>query len=79
MRVKVDTERCISCGLCEEMLPEVFKVEEKGASVLLPLIEEEDRKAVVWGLLEDCPGEALTVEGEEPRIIPFYVARPERR
>jgi ferredoxin len=60
MRVEVNRDTCIGHGVCEGVAPEVFKVDEDGALVLLidgdipePLLPKV-RKAVF-----NCPEHAL--------------------
>lgn len=59
MKVEVDEELCISCGLCVDEYPEVFEWNEDGkARVKINELsgekEDEARDA-----MEDCPTEAI--------------------
>jgi ferredoxin len=60
MKVNVDADVCIGCGLCTEICPEVFKLED-GVSVaicdhVLPLVEDSCREAA-----ESCPVSAIEI------------------
>ena len=61
MRVKVDEETCIGCGLCAESCPEVFEMVDDKARAKADEVPEEFvdtcREAA-----EDCPVEAIQVE-----------------
>jgi len=60
MKAKVDREMCIGCGLCEEMCPEVFALDDEGKAYVLP-----DADFSVCDLEEvanSCAAEAITVE-----------------
>jgi len=61
MKAKVDEELCTGCGPCEEICPEVFKI-EGGVSVVQvdtvpPEVEESCREA-----MEQCPTGAISIE-----------------
>ena len=49
MIVVVDEDACLSCGQCEEVCPDVFKLEEGKAVVLLDDVPRD---------LQDCCYEA---------------------
>lgn len=60
--VKVDRSRCCGYGLCAQLCPEVYKLDENGLvyveSEVVPAgIEEEAREGAAA-----CPAEALAIE-----------------
>ena len=61
MKAKVDEELCTGCGPCEEICPEVFKIEEDVSIVktdpVPPEAEESCREAA-----DQCPTDAISVE-----------------
>ena len=56
--VKVDQEKCIGCGLCESVCPEVFELKDGKSFV-------KDPKACKNGTCkeaaESCPVQAITL------------------
>lgn len=61
MRVRVDSEQCQGCGLCEAHAPDVFKISDDGVAVVTgdvvpPELEDAVRRAV-----SDCPTEAVHI------------------
>ena len=61
MKVKVDEETCIVCGLCAETCPEVFELIDDKVSIKVG----EVPKAVVntcREAAENCPVEAIQIE-----------------
>lgn len=61
MKAKIHEAFCTGCGPCEQLCPEVFRVENKICKVLVELIppEAEDRCHEAMVL---CPVEAITLE-----------------
>ena len=62
MRALVDRELCISCGLCAEICPEVFVMDEEMIAQVIaepvpPEAEEQAREAATA-----CPVEAIKQE-----------------
>jgi ferredoxin len=62
MKVKVDEDLCLGCGICEGLAPDVFSLaNEPFAEVLVDVVpaemEDDVRQAA-----EDCPEEAITIE-----------------
>lgn len=61
MRVIVDEDTCIGCGLCAETCPEVFEMNDDKAKVkgdeVLQEVAESCKEAV-----ENCPVEAIQIE-----------------
>ena len=62
MKAKVDRDACISCGLCVEMCPEVFQLDqEEKATVQVDPIPPEQEEAC-RSAAEQCPTEAIRIE-----------------
>lgn len=57
-RVYIDEEECIGCGSCEEICPEVFKLDEETekAEVIEPEGGPED---LIEEAIEACPVECI--------------------
>lgn len=60
MKIKLDRELCIGCGLCEENIPELFKTGDYTAELKKEEAGEEFRKRLEE-TAEDCPAEAIEV------------------
>ena len=61
-RVYIDEEECIGCGSCEELCPEVFKLNEDTdkAEVIKP---EEGPEDLIEEARATCPVECIHWEG----------------
>jgi ferredoxin len=61
MRVIVDEDLCLGCGICEGLAPEVFSMaNEPFAEVLVDPVPAEFEEAVRQAA-EECPEEAITI------------------
>ena len=61
MRVFVDEDLCLGCGICEGLAPEVFSMaNEPFAEVLVDPVPAEFEEAVRQAA-EECPEEAITI------------------
>lgn len=61
MKATVDAEKCVGCGVCEEICPEVFKMEEDKAVVhASPVPEGAEDKCKQAG--ETCAPNAINIE-----------------
>ena len=67
MRIKIDQERCIGCGSCVSICPDVFELDEnnkvqlkrnKGKKEL-----EVNKGSCASEAAEICPVRAITIEG----------------
>ena len=70
MRVHVDPDLCIGCGICEGDAPDVFSlatstVAEVIMDPVLPEFEADARMAA-----EDCPESAISIENGEESDTP---------
>jgi ferredoxin len=65
MRIIVDKVKCIGCGLCEEILPEVFSVGTYHARVKQPTLRKDQEESAAEAAA-DCPTGAISFEESEP-------------
>jgi ferredoxin len=64
MKAIVDKEGCISCGLCVEVCPEVFRIgDDSLAEAYTDPIPEEALESAVEAQ-ENCPVSVITVKDE---------------
>lgn len=62
MKAVIDRDGCISCGLCAETCPEVFRMADDGlAEVYVDEIPEEEEDSAAEAA-EDCPVNVISVE-----------------
>lgn len=59
MKVTINDD-CTSCGLCEDICPEVFELGDEKAVVKVDAVPEEHRDACREAA-EDCPVEAIEI------------------
>ena len=57
MKIEIDREGCIGCGLCAEICPEVFRIAEDGLSTVLPGANGSDDK--IAEAAENCPVDVI--------------------
>lgn len=61
MKAKVNKDTCISCSLCADNCPDVFKMEGEVAVVIVDVIPSEAEDAAREAA-QNCPVEAITIE-----------------
>lgn len=63
-KIKIDEEKCIGCGMCESLCPEVFKMKD-GKSYLCEKADLEKNKDCIESTIQSCPTKAVEDEAEE--------------
>ncbi len=58
----VDKETCISCGLCPDICPEIFSMDDDGKAIALDNEIPDELVESAKEAEELCPVEAITVE-----------------
>lgn len=61
MKATIDREGCISCGLCAEVCPKVFRMGKDGpAEVYVDPVPDSEQKAAIEAQ-ESCPVSVIKV------------------
>ena len=61
MKAIVDKETCTGCGLCEDTCPQVFKINDNIAEVIVAKVPL-DAMDCAQQAAEECPVEAIAIE-----------------
>lgn len=62
MKAHVDGDACIGCGLCVDICPDVFKMDDDKAIVHADPVPESAEEQC-QNAADECPVTAITVEG----------------
>ena len=62
MRVSVESEGCISCGMCEQTAPEIFTLKNGVAEVLSPQVAPHCEAAAKQAAAQ-CPVNVIYIDG----------------
>jgi ferredoxin len=63
MKIVVDRTKCSSIGLCEATAPDIFEIGSDGALNILIDDIPESRRVELEQACENCPTQALSIEG----------------
>jgi ferredoxin len=61
MKVRVDPDLCTGCGVCIDMCPEVFQLQDDVSVVLVDTVPPE-HEDIAREAAEACPVEAISVD-----------------
>lgn len=56
----VDLESCVLCGICVELAPHAFEINDAGYVAVLPLDDYSDEG--VREAIKNCPRDCITLE-----------------
>ncbi|BBE30748.1 ferredoxin [Tepiditoga spiralis] len=59
MKVFVEKETCIGCGVCENLCPDAFAIQDDGKAVA---IEGASEAPCVQDAADSCPVQAIIIE-----------------
>lgn len=62
MKVRVDPDLCTACELCTETCPDILEMGEDVATVKVDVVPSDSEECVRQAA-EDCPAEAIIIEG----------------
>ncbi len=58
-KIKIDQEKCIGCGSCVAVCPEIFKINDEGK--VEAIVEEIEKLGCSKTAEENCPVKAIEV------------------
>jgi ferredoxin len=56
-KLSINQEECIGCGLCTEIAPEVFRLNDEGVSEIIDPAGAEESK--IQEAIDECPVECI--------------------
>jgi len=62
MKAYVDKDTCIGCGLCTEVCPDVFSMDDDGLAVAIDEEIPEDAVDCAQDAQQQCPTGAISIE-----------------
>ncbi len=64
IKVKIDEDTCIGCGVCEQMVPQVFKINLETMKAEVVQQPADDLEEAVRSAAESCPTGSIIIEEE---------------
>lgn len=64
MRSRVDRDRCAGCGLCVQVCPAVFEIDDQGRAVVRCAEVPAEHERACLDAVDMCPGEAIQIARE---------------
>lgn len=65
MKVRIDEEVCIACGICSQTCPDAFKArDEDNIAIIIATPDQLDEIECVQEAAESCPTGAIIIEEE---------------
>lgn len=62
MKAKVIKDECIGCGLCEQICPEVFTMDDEGTAEAINCAIPADNEECAQEAADSCPTDAIEIE-----------------
>lgn len=62
MRAIIERNGCIGCGLCSDICPAVFKMDDEGLAVVYTTPIPSDAEDLAQEAADNCPVSVITVE-----------------
>ena len=58
MKIKIDKQKCLGCGICIKLCPEVFELKD-GKSEIKEEVDLEKNKDCIKEVIDSCPVTAI--------------------
>jgi ferredoxin len=62
MKACVDKEKCIGCGVCANICPDVFEIGDDGIAIVKVDVVPKGKESEVNEAAQSCPVEAIEIE-----------------
>lgn len=58
MKIKIDKQKCLGCGVCVNLCPKIFELED-GKSEIKKKADLEKHKSCIKESIDSCPVQAI--------------------